>query len=613
MRTDQATDHALLEFFQQIEADAEQIRSPFLSERDECMAFYMNYVSQPIPDGLEWMSPEMLADAFMLVESWLPGTVGTTLGGSSFVVNSDTMQGYQVQQAIERSIRQMRRKSEFDLRTVDAMRMLGIGGHLHQKNVWVEAYGDKRTAVFSDPTFDANGQQVSAGNLVDFRYEKGKTFAGPMTFYPDPQNVWKSAATDVTGRPLAYVERMEMNLDHMVQFDKSYREETGEPFYRNLDKLSAFRGRKDVWDGSVNRGFGKLNNAGYSGKTRMTDRELTSGLSEEILGGTDAVFIKHGWARVPERIKRYNDTQYRLVVYGPGPVILRDVPAPSSDLRAPMREIFLMRVGNEPYGRSPLRWTLGEVEQRSQMRTLRLAESWLNIVKPRVANRNANWDHNDFINKPGAIWFYDHDTLTPQQAIGDLPRSPMLPEVYREDALMENHINRVFGSTPSMQGEGLGSRATKFEAQLVDVRAGSRSDLTGRMVAWQAERGAMKDYFDLFRTFGEDPIMVQVDGEQGSIPVKVLAQEIDFGVDIDINAEEFGMMNEQILAGMVQALGLFYSVPELASQLDPRKVVSRYMHRTGVDDIMRSRDEADQMMQMQMMAQAQQASAPPAA
>jgi len=597
------SDQRLLDFVGTIKHDADQVRNPYLRESEEQLSFYMNYVEQPLPPGLEWMSGELLADSFMLIESWLPSTAASVLGGRSFVVNSYDVMGERVQMALQKLLEVMRRNSEFDIRTINAMRMLGITGHAFQKNIWVTQWGERMAPVFSDPQLDAEGNPVGPRMIVDHETRRVKVYDAPLTFYPSLQEVWKSPAVDAFGKPLHWIERMPQNLDWMRQVNDDYREETGTDFYKHLDELS-YGDRGGEWDTADNRGFSPKPHAAISDDT--TNTSWASGLSDEQLAGSYSVMIDHNWVQVPERIKSYDDTQGRLVVTCNGK-ILRDVPAPSPNHRSPIRDIKLIEVANEPYGRSPLRWVIGEVEARSELRNVRLAEAWLNVMKVHVANRNANFDQNDLVTTPGAVWMYDNDQMRPQDAITELKRTPQLPDIWREDAFMEQHIDRVMGSTPHMQGEGLGSRATLGEAYLTDQRAGSRNDLMGRMVAYSAERSAMMDYLDLFRTFAEDPVRIQMDGEEGTIPVDIMAEDMDFEFSIDINADDFGLLNMQMLQALQQGLGLFWQNPETAMQLDPRKVVSEYAHRAGMGDVLRPKQEAEAILEG--MAQAQQQAA----
>jgi hypothetical protein len=389
----------------------------------------------------------------------------------------------------------------------------------------------------------------------------------------------------------------------MESVNNDYWAEYGEPFYNNLEQLryehKSFLARSDDSYG----------NAGYAMSTRRRSAtEQASWQGTFNLEGSNSVTMRQGYARVPEHVRDYGDQkQERLVVYTADGLVLRDVEMPTYNLRAPFHDIKFMQVANEPYGRTPLWWTLSESEQRSELRNLRLAEAWLNIFQTRIMNRNANFDQNDNGIIPGGIMMYDADEgVRPQDVIMNMPRQPILPEIYREDALSEDHINRVMGSTPNMQGEGLGSRATLGEAQIVDARAGGRVDLIARQLAHQYELPAGEDYLGMFAAFSDEPLEVQIDGEEASFPVQIFAEEIDFDYDVEINAGEWGILNGQSLSALREAFGLVMASPEAVFEVDTRAAISAFQHRTGMDNILKpSQQAANERQQAQDMAQLQ--------
>lgn len=600
--SDNENEARVIEWFLAEKDSAEILRQPYLEQQAELISFYMNYRQQPLPHGLEWMSGDLLPDAFLLIESLLPNIAMNVFDGKSVAVNAYTLAGTQVNMALDKALYRMRRIAQFEHETLPSVRMAGTLGHQFQKNIFVTEWGHKRYPIFSNPQYNAFGERVSAGRLVDYEMREVKLFDGPRSYYPDTAKVWKSAATDMVGNPLVWIEEITQNLDYMKTVNKDYEDVHGEPFYKNLDMIETGHVTQ------LSRSPYFTGNSGYNLAARnRTATEQASGLSAIHLEGHNAVVMNHGYARVPEHIRDYSEMgepQERLLVFTPDGLCLRDVPMPTWNMKAPFHDIKFMQVANEPFGRTPLWWCLSEVEQRSEMRNLRMAEAWLNIFQVRVANRDANFDQNDFVNQPGAVWFYDNETIKPQDALQVLPRSPVYQEIYREDALMEDHINRTFGSTPNMQGEGLGSRATAQEASLVDARAGGRADLISRQLAWQYELPASRDYLGMFATFAEDPLEVQIDGEEASFPVQIFSDEIDFDYDVEINAGEYGVMNQQSLMALQQAFGAVMSNPDvLMHDIDSRGVISKWQHRSGMDNILNPAAEANMSRQQAMQAQ----------
>jgi hypothetical protein len=566
------------------------------------LSFYMNQRSMPLPQGLEWMSGDLLADSFLLVESLVPSIAQSIFGGKSVSINAYTLAGSQVNKALDKGLYRLRRRANFEYNSIAAMRMACILGHQMQKNIWVTEWGHKRIPIISNPRRNAYGEVVP-GRVVDHELRRVKVFDGPRTFYPDNEKVWKSPETDMMGRPLVVIEEVTLDLDYMISVNDEYETEYGEPFYRNLQML------KDDHHSFLARSNSPGANAGFPmADRRRSATEQAAWQGRSNLEGSNVVTMKWGYARVPEHVRDYRDQpQERLVVFTADGLILRDVPSPTYNMTSPFRDIKFMQVANEPYGRSPLYWALSEVEQRSELRNLRLAEAWLNIFQTRVMNRNANFDQNDNGIIPGGIMMYDADeSVLPKDVVGNLPRQPILQEIYREDAIADDHINRVMGSTPNMQGEGLGSRATLGEARLVDARAGGRVDLIGRQLAHSFELGAGEDYLGMFAAFSDDPLEVQIDGEEASFPVQIFAEEIDFEYDVEINAGEWGILNGQSLGALREAFGLVMANPEAVFEVDTRAAISAFQHRTGMDNILKPRQQAEnERMAAQQMQMAQ--------
>jgi hypothetical protein len=600
LRTQTADELSVIQWFMAEEKDADALRAPYLLDQEMLLSFYMNHRQQPLPQGLEWMSGELLADSMLLVESLVPNIANSIFGGKSISVDAFTLAGSDVNKALDKGLYRMRRQANFEFGAVPSIRMAAILGHQIQENIWVTEWGTKRTPIMSNPSQNAFGEEVP-GAIVDWKLSRTRTFDGPRTFYPDTAKVWKSAATNMLGESLVQIKEISLDYDYMKDVNDEYEADYGEPFYVNMAELG-HKHRTQLASSANSYG-----NAGYDfGARQQSSTEQASNLSGNQLNGSNSITMRQGWARVPKHIRDYGDQpQERLVIYTADGILLRDIPMPTWNMSSPMHDIKFMQVANEAYGRTPLWWCLSEIEQRSELRNLRVAEAWLNIFQTRIKNRNANWDNNDFGLVPGGVMTYDSDeNIRPQDAIMNLPRHPVLQEAYREDSLSEEHINRVMGSTPNMQGEGLGQRATLGEAQLVDSRAGGRVDLIGRQLAHQYEVPAGKDYLGMFAAFSDRPLEVQIDGEQGSFPVQIFAEEIDFDYDVVVNAGEWGILNGQSLNALRETFGLVMNSPEAVFEVDARAAISHFQHRTGMDNILKPRQQAEnerqQAQQMQL-------------
>src|SRR6056297_3178499 len=191
LRTQAAEDLAVLDYFMRQEHDANVMRAPYLDDQEMLLSFYMGQRQQPLPQGLEWMSGELLADAYLLVESIVPNIANSGFGGKSVSVNAFTLAGSDVNKALDKALYRMRRWSEFEKEAVPSIRMAAALGHQVQKNIWVTEWGNKRIPIFSNPQLNAFGEQVP-GTIVDHKIERVRSYDGPRSFYPDNARIWKS-------------------------------------------------------------------------------------------------------------------------------------------------------------------------------------------------------------------------------------------------------------------------------------------------------------------------------------------------------------------------------------------------------------------------------------
>jgi hypothetical protein len=207
LRTQTADELAVVQWFLKQEHDADVMRNPYLEDQEMLLSFYMNHRQQPLPHGLEWMSGDLLADTFLLVESVIPGVAQSAFGGKSVSVNAYTLAGTQVNKALDKGLYRLRRRAQFEMNAIPSVRMASIGGHQIQENIWVTEWGHKRIPILSNPRRNAFGEIVP-GAVVDHDIRPVKVFNGPRTYYPDTAKVWKSPACDMLGNPLVWIKEI---------------------------------------------------------------------------------------------------------------------------------------------------------------------------------------------------------------------------------------------------------------------------------------------------------------------------------------------------------------------------------------------------------------------
>lgn len=572
---------------------AQETRSVYSWRWAELLKYYMNDIETIPPPGMGWMHTEMRQDAFDLVEGFIPHLAKMTFHRNQApIVETYTPEGEGAQLAISQALLLAKRKAAFEKKSSDALRMLAITGHITQLNYWHREYGHYQVPMFSDPVFDANGQQISKGRIVGHEPQEVLLHNGPNTEYPDQRFIWKSQEVDWKGDPLWWIEMFALDLDMAREVNREYYQDTGEYLYDDLESLERFAG-KDMYS---MRGSGV---APFQMEKSLAS--VSSWRDDSLLLGDREVLMLRCSGFVPPSTKEYDDVQWRQQVIGPDSSVHRDAPYPSKDYRPTYRDVRLIQIGKEPYGRTPLEFTIPAIEARSELRNLKLADIWMNVMPQFIAKRNIGWDQGDFLKLPFGVWMYDDDETKPNEAIMPLERQPVLSEAYMEDQAWADQLTETMGSNPNMRGNNYGQRTSAYEANNIENKSGSRMEYTVKGVSWQMEQRADEDYYGLMGTFMEDTFDVPVEGQI----VPIHASDLQYNVDISIDTGDFGPMNSVEIQGMQELINMVSINGEWAMQIDPRKTIKEYAHRLGVARIMRNETEVTQIMN-QMAVQQQQ-------
>lgn len=588
------------------------LRKFYEPEWRESISFYMNMLGMEMPAGAEWMRGELLPEFYIAVETVLPQLITRLYENPrSFSIEAPALTGTRTQRMIEKGVRQQRDRAQFVQRSIPHIRTGLIQGHMVIKNYWLREVGQRMVPVFGNPKLNEQGELIP-GDLLEHQIVDVMDYDGPWTDFCDLHKVWKSPATDWQGRPLWLLEEIPYDVDYMRYMQRRFQQTTGENLYNEkaLDSLFASQSFRSQGERGTGAPTGMVSVDAWDRSTASA----SSGISDQALAGTNSVRLMQCWGYVPPKGaggRGYDDTQWRMQLFTPDGLLLRDEPSPTPDLKPPHRDIFFGRVGHEPYGRSPMRWTMTEIEQMSELRNLRLAEVWINILGTYIAARGVDWDEGDLIKYPGGVWMYD-DPLnrTPDQVIQRLQKNVVLPEAYHEVADMADRIQRTSSADLNSQGMAYGGRTPATEIVNISQKHGARIDLAGALLAWQFEQVTMQDYFELDKVYLERPITVELDNETGQ-KVTITAQDLDFDAHISVDAGTFGSMNAMQLDALTKGLGMVMSDPEAAMHLDKRQVIEELFYRLGsqnINRILKSEEEVanemaiNQQMQMAMAA-----------
>jgi hypothetical protein len=580
---------------------AQQVRYPYSWRWGELTRYYMNDIHTLAPPGMEWMHTEMREDAFNLVEGYIPNLAAKALStGLRPIVNAHTPIGEGLQLTAQEKLYLSRRRASFEQETTRAFRNLAITGHVTQLNFQHKEFGQRRVPIFSDPVYSADGTPIAPGRLEGHEVQDVVLFNGPMTKYPDQRFIWKSQARDWKGEPMWWIEMFALDLDAAYEVNTEYKALTGEDFYKDLPDLEHYVGKQ----------IHQL--TGSSAVPSSVERSLTahaSWIDDSMLVGPRQVIMLRcsGW--VDRGVEEYDDAQWRHQVISPDGAVHRDEPYPSADYRPTYHDVPMIKVHDEPYGRTPLEWTIPSIVSRSELRNLKMVDIWMNVMPTYIARRGAGFDQGDFLKLPYGVWMYDDDELRPDEVLRVLERTPVLNETYVQDSEFREQQEMTMGSTANMRGDNFGQRTSASEAMNIDQKTGSRITMQAQQVSWDCDQKAMQDYWGFIQCYTEEAEEILVEGEV----VRVHPSELQFNADISIDTNDYGPLNAVTIQGMQQLANMASINGEWGIQIDPKKVMREFAQRLGSTNILRDQSEIAAIYEQISMQQGQQMALPQAA
>lgn len=591
MRADQAVKTRIGEYVYNCLYEVQEKRATYSWRWAEMLRYYMNHIFTEAPPGMDWMHTEMRQDIFDLSEGFVPDLHSAVFNRNQPpIVDAHTDVGEEIRDKTSAALMLAKRRAHVERKSVPAMRMLTITGHITTYNYWHREYGQKQVPIFSDPVFDANGQMVTKGRIIGHEAQEVLIHNGPATDFPDQRFVWKSMERDWLGRPYWWIQMFPLNLDMAEWVNQEYRDDTGTDMYSDLKNLSKYVGR------SIHDLQGMSINPGESTNFWAKEESLTqvsSWVDDSMQIGKNEVFMLKWSGFIPKMVHPYDDTQWRQIVLGPDGTVHRDQPYPSHDFRPTLHDVPFIQVADEAYGRTPLEWCINTTVQRSELRNLRLADIWMNVMPQFVAKRDVGWDQTDFIKMPYGIWMYDDDEAAPKDVIDMVPRSPVLQEQYIEDNAYDDQQSRTMGVNRNDRGDNYGQRTSAWEASNINAQTNGRAALTAKCVSWDMEQTQYQDYFGLMQTFGDESYEVMVEGRMEMIH----PSELQYNADISVDTADFGPMNHIELQGMQQLLGTISQNNEWLLYADPKKAIPQLAHRLGMASILRDKREVEAIME----------------
>lgn len=560
---------SLTELWDQRIADSDKIKSLFKPLWDEASIFYMGSKRLSMPPGAEWMDPRIMNEFMLLTEQTIPQVVLGIMGDeTSYKVRTPTLLGQKTGKRVKRMLDESMRKQNFAENLLEPIRRAYIFGEMPIKRVWHRQFGDR-----SRPVFDASGQPVA------FRTDQVLEFNGPKNFYPELSRIWKSPELDGMGKHLWIVESMPMDIDEMNEFNKRFKDSTGSDFYQNLNQLT----RKNFSASGTTevRQYGQLGTL----HNYNSDTSQFTGVADSQLNGMNSHEFRQCWGRVSESIMKYGDTQKRMQLFGPGGILVRDVPAPTYNHEHPYQFHPLLQLGREMYGRSPIHWAMTEIEQMSEFRNLRLADAWTQLLGTYVADRSAGFDENNFLLEPGGIWMYgseDTDPIDARKVIAPMLRNPPSQAAFAEVSIMADHIRSLTGADMNTQGESFGARTTLGEVANIDNKHGARGRLMTTLFSIAVERNTLEENFKMHQAFQIEPLAFYE--EDGTI-TEIRSDDLQLDVDVVMDTAEFGPLNGQEIQAIQAGLNMFMGDPETRALHNMPAIVEEFYNSAGLKNV----------------------------
>jgi hypothetical protein len=561
-------------------------REPYEQIWDRSLQYYMDHARLRLPRGAEWMSKKITADYFVMCEEQSATVASNILGNKRvYSVEADSMDGQDVRSFARNAIEHWRRKSHYDKLLYESLRIGMAQGHFVHKNVFHQEIGEK--AVPAPIMMDADGQPVGGGITT----EKSLVFNGPRTYRVDLKRYWKSAQKDHLGRPIWAIEELIVDMNYLKYINEEFKS-ANVVMYKNLDQLDmthSYRQEEGAYLTTRRNGFEVLNPSYPTGRgisNHRSSRATTTQQSEYKGESIDSIYLYQCWGWVPPDQMEYEDTQWRMMTFAGDGVLIRDIPAPTPDRRPPYRDNPLIQIGDEPYGRSPLHWTMGEIDNSSQLRALRIAEAWISVMGIGILNASAGWDKKSLRIGPGQQWVYRNGTMKPQDVASQLVRHPQMNNAYIEVADMERRMDRISTSTKAAQGESHGARTTADEAARVDFKGSARPRMLTQTLAQSTLGVDLADHWKLARVFMTEPDYMRmhdrISQKLGTERTRIHRDDIDFDVDLYIETDGYGSMNAQQLQGLRDAWVTWSQDPEGRAGMKVHEMQDEYFYRLGL-------------------------------
>lgn len=543
-----ARDEKILDLWLGRKDDSYQLRQIYENRWIQNWQWYRNTKKTKRIRNQPWTSNVMIPDAFRIIETMLPAHImGMFDNPNWFSVEAPTAPGQTYQRAVKALLHQGWRQNDSVAKTIEAVKYSMVVGHCTPKIVW------------------RGGQ--------------------PHMTIPDNFNIYQ----DPTGEDKWFIERIPTSLSLLKERNRAFQDENGFSLYKNLGQVEA----NESFGRGAARALGHSGSASDPGE--YTLEQIVEGIPIDYRRDPDSVDLYECWGWVPPSTTKYEDGQARHQIIAQDSVVIYDEAMPPGPM--PYWNVPCIPIPHSLYGESVLSYVGDLIELRSEVENRRRDEVLLNIHGQYWKHARAGLKNQNMGRYPGGIIEIDPDdpSMRLQDVFGMVPRQPILQEAYIESGQKEQQINQVSGSTEPFMGQAMGGRTSATEAGLVANLGSGRVRLAATWFNENYKKNALKKMFQLYQNrLDQDTIIKLDDGMVGGINM----QDLEYDVDIYVDSNKFGSMDQQQLQGLMQALQLAVSIPNGHAAIDILKTIDEIAIRSGISTkVTRTEKEANEILQ----------------
>lgn len=528
---------------------SEELVSTHQSSWRAYWSWYRNYV-QPIRDPAQWWrSNEAIPTPFKIVETVLPRyLLGMFEQPDWFGVEARNQRVEEYENLCERLLTQKLDQMKLFPKVYDAIKYCTIMGHVWGKVTWDEQWMKRKVLM---PTMVADPETGEPIPGIEEEVKDERVFNGPKFDWLPLEKVWP----DPSGREQWYIEEIETTIDELEEVQQ----------YQGIYNTEEFAALKAAMAGGMMESTdGPLATAsrgtsfGTGAQETGVNINTLEGISWETVSPQSdgvGVTLLQCWGRVPADQRGPDGAAWRLVVIANGQFVLRDIPAPTPDGKPPYFAVRSIRIPGRLYGESILFYVGPMADQQTRLANMRIDEVFLGIWQSMLIKQGALGSDNQFYFKPGG---YMEVKVEPNGRIQDnitiVPRAPLLPQVWQEDAYRQTQAEHAAAASDIMQGVSGNDRQTATEVERKLQQGNARHVLQTMLFGYDFQKELLERTWEWLRMRMTNPEKIRLGEEYAEVDLTMIQAPIDIviGGGFFAMSKQTRVQRSMNLVGMLQ-------------------------------------------------------------